>query len=125
MPASFQIIGAEADMWVPMAFPPGSVMDSRRNRFSNVLGRLKPEASLVQAQEDVAAVSTRLAAAYPAFNAGRGAAVGFWRDGIGGGVRTTWNLLFGAVIFVLLITCPNPANLLTARWTTRLADWRD
>jgi putative ABC transport system permease protein len=119
MPASFQIVGFDAEMWMPMSFPPGSVMDSRRNRFSSVLGRLKPGVSLEQARDDLTVISARLASEEPQFNAGLGVEVGSWQEGVVGGVRSTLLLLFGAVILVLLIACANLANLLIARATTR------
>jgi putative ABC transport system permease protein len=119
MPASFQIIGVEAEMWVPFSFPPGSVMDSRRNRFASVLGRLKPGVSLQQARDDLTVIAARLASEDPQFNAGRGVDIGWWQEGVVGGVRSTLLLLFGAVVLVLSIACANLANLLIARATTR------
>ena len=119
MPASFHVVGFDADMWMPMSFPPGSVMDSRRNRFAGVLGRLKPDVSLRQARDDLTAISAQLEAEDPQFNRGRGVELGFWQEEIVGNVRPTLLLLFGAVILVLLIACANLSHLLIARATTR------
>jgi putative ABC transport system permease protein len=119
MPASFGIIGLDAEMWVPMAFPPGSVMDTRRNRFSSVLGRLKPGVTARQARDDLSLIAARLAQEEPQFNAGRGVDLDSWQDTIVGPVRQILVLLFGAVAFVMLIVCANLANLLIARATAR------
>lgn len=119
MPASFRMVGYDADMWVPLSFPPGSTMPTRRNRFASVLGRLKPGVTVEQARDELSAVAAQLAHDYPQFNAGLGAAAGDWREGIVGAIRPTVLLLFGAVVLVLLIACANLANLLIARSTVR------
>jgi putative ABC transport system permease protein len=119
MPPSFQLVGLEADAWLPMAYPPSSVMDTRRNRFASLLGRLKPGVTLEQARQDMSIIAARLAREDPQFNAGRGADLGSWQEGVVGTVRMTLLLLFGAAVLVLLIACANLAHLLIARATIR------
>jgi putative ABC transport system permease protein len=119
MPASFQIVGQEAEMWTPMAYPPGSAMDTRRNRFASLLGRLKPDVTVEQARDDLSAIAGRLEVEEPQFNAGLGVELSSWQDGVVGSVRATLWLLFGAVVLVLLIACANLANLLLARAAIR------
>jgi putative ABC transport system permease protein len=119
MPASFGLMGYDADMWMPMTFPPGSVMNTRRNRFASVLGRLRPGVTIEQLRDDLSPLAAQLARDYPQFNAGLGVAAGTWHEGIVGALRPTLLLLFGAVVLVLLIACANLANLLIARAQVR------
>jgi putative ABC transport system permease protein len=119
MPGSFQMVGYDADIWMPMSFPPGSPMETRNNRFASVLGRLKSGVSVQQARDDLSAIADQLRRDYPQFNAGLGVAAGEWQEGVVGDVRPTLLLLFGAVVLVLLIACANLANLLIARATVR------
>ena len=72
-----------------------------------------------QARDDLSAIADQLRRDYPQFNAGLGVAAGEWQEGVVGDVRRTLLLLFGAVVFVLLIACANLANLLVARATVR------
>jgi hypothetical protein len=80
---------------------------------------MKPGVTLEQARQDLSTIAARLAREDPEFNAGRGADVGLWQEGVVGGVRLTLWLLFGAVVLVLLIACANLASLFIARATVR------
>lgn len=108
----FIVAGVDAVMWVPMSFPPGSVMDTRGNRFASVLGRLKPAVTLRQARDDLSAIAARLAQEEPQFNADRGIDLDAWQDGIVGPVRPTLVLMFGAVAFVRAAVGASAASLL-------------
>jgi len=119
MPSSFGIVGLRSDMWVPLSFPPGSVMDTRRNRFASVLGRLRPDVTIEQARLGLSAIAAQLAAEEPQFNAGRGVALDRWQDAIVGDARSTLLMVFGAACVVMLIACANLANLLIARGVGR------
>src|SRR6185436_18395704 len=50
MPASFQFPGPLQEIWVPLSYAPGDSMMTRQNRSFEILGRLKPSATLAQAQ---------------------------------------------------------------------------
>jgi len=79
------------------------------------IGRLKPGVSLVQARADLTHVANNLAAAYPKEDTGLQFSAVSMRESSLGELQQTLLLLFGAVGFVLLITCVNVANLLLAR----------
>jgi len=84
------------------------------------MGRLKSGVTLQQAQADMNAVTSRIAAAYPSSNKGWGASVEPLQNDFlpPDRIRNLW-LLLGAVGFVLLITCLNIANLLLAKGAAR------
>ena len=50
----------EIDLWTPMSFAPGDNTATRNNHFINLVGRLKPDVTLQQAQADVSAIGKRM-----------------------------------------------------------------
>ena len=85
-----------------------------------VMGRLKPDVTVKQAQADMNAVTAHIAQQYPKSNKGWGSFVEPLKNDFLPSERilTLW-LLLGAVGFVLLIACVNVANLLLAKSMTR------
>src|SRR5712671_5674763 len=128
----FQIVGVLAqdlelpenfDAWRPLPFPPDQVTpQSRGRRFLRVIGRLGRGVTLADARSELAVVSARLRAAFPAVypaDAGFEMTAVPLLDEMVGGVRLTLWMLFGAVVLVLLMACANVGNLLLARATAR------
>jgi putative ABC transport system permease protein len=118
MPRWFQFPRPGNEVWTPMAYAPGDVMDTRNNRFVDILGRLKPGVTVNQAQSDLAVLAARLRQQEP-MNANVDVASTGWKETIVGDARSTLMLLLGAVAFVLLIACTNVANLVLARALSR------
>src|SRR5204862_3619610 len=84
-----------------------------------VIGRLKKNLSLAQAQAEFSAIGQRLADAYPANKEFRPQLMTFNEQVNGGPIRIVFLSLMGAVAFVLLIACADVANLLLARASQR------
>lgn len=110
---------APNDCWVPLrASPPGPA--ARRSHYLRVVGRLKPELSLMAARADMAAVANSIAAESPETNRNWGVTVEPLRDAvIGRDLRLITMVLAGVVMFVLLIASANTANLLLSRAIAR------
>ncbi len=74
-PRDFQgsILGLSFDAWVPatmapVLFPGSAELDDRSQRGYAVMGRLRPGATVAQAQDEAGAAMRELAAAFPASN---------------------------------------------------------
>jgi putative ABC transport system permease protein len=85
-----------------------------------VVGRLKPDVSIDRARAELAAIRERVAADNPRHEAAEMElrVIPLLEKRIGHAYTAVW-LLFGAVLFVLLIACANIANLLLARASVR------
>ncbi len=91
----------------------------RSSRHLRAIARLKPGVTVEQARAEVSVIAERLEQQHPESNKHTGAHVVSITDEIVGGIRPTLLMVFGAVVFVLLVACANVANLLLARSTVR------
>ncbi|MBI1352730.1 MAG: FtsX-like permease family protein [Acidobacteria bacterium] len=107
--------GARIDFLRP--FPVADQTDRWGNTLA-VIGRLKPDVGVGQAQSDLDRVNERLHEEDPR-RWGLGAKVSDLREHITGNFRDSLTLLAAAVGLVLLITCTNLSNLLLARAASR------
>ena len=114
MPRGFKY-PLDSELWLPQRFTTNDLTTQRGAHYLDVIGRLKPGASLEQAREDMRAIASRQAAAFPSTNRNARIAVHEMRSALVGNVRTALLVLLGAVGFVLLIVCVNVANLVLTR----------
>jgi Acidobacterial duplicated orphan permease len=120
MPSSFRFAPfwqTQAEFWSPLILAGKS--NDRGGRSLRLFARLAPAVSIRQAQAQMDAVASRLAAAYPATNAKLGIVVLSLHEKVVGPIRTTLLILLGTVAFVLLIACANVSNLLLTRAIAR------
>jgi len=110
------------DLWTAQLFDPAT-RAIRDNNFMQIIGRLKPGATIEQAQAEATAIASRLAHDYPNTNAQNGLRLASWNNVVGGGASRslTW-LCMALAVFVLLIACANLANLQLARMASRLRE---
>ncbi len=116
MPRGFQFPAgdAEVELWAPLTINPAALA-SRPHRTYNSIGRLKPGATIEQAQADMDRIAATIAKDYPESNAGWGVTLVPAHEQVVGDIGNTLWVLFGAVVLVLVIACVNIANLLLAR----------
>ncbi|MBV8856909.1 MAG: ABC transporter permease [Acidobacteria bacterium] len=106
------------DVWMPLALD-GEMAADRASHFLNVMGRLKDDRAVTQAQAELDTISARLQQKYPETNQGRRVRVVPLKEELFGNISLIFFVLLGAVGFVLLIACANVANLLLARAAAR------
>ena len=107
-----------AEAWMPLGMTAEEAAVRGEHHYL-AIARLKPGASLAQAQAEMNTISHRLEQAYPADDKGWGASVISLRDDLVGDVRPALLMMLGAVGFVLLIACANVANLMFGRVFSR------
>ncbi len=93
--------------------------NNRRDRFLFAIARLKEGVSLEQAQAEMDVIANRLETAYPEANKDWGVRVQPLQEALGQPYKSTVYPLFGAVVFLLLMSCTNVASLLLARASKR------
>ena len=118
MPASLRFPSVNTQAWIPLVVLPIFANDRTDHRYQ-VIGRLKPQVSLDQAQREMALIARRIEQQYPAMQVRRSVFIQGLQEQLVGYIRPALLALFVAVVFVLLIACANVANLLLARSTTQ------
>ena len=110
----------DVELWTPLAFDPNDRHgQSRRARSLIVVGRMAPEATAEQTQQEMNVLAGRIATEYPNSNDGWGVRVVAAHEQLVSASRPALLVLMGAVAFLLLIVCANMANLLLARLSSR------
>ncbi len=120
MPPGFRS-HAEAQLWLPFAFNAARVLGRQERTFRmNVIARLQPGVTPEAARADLSSILDRekqdFPKYYPDIQVNR--VIGL-SESLVGDVRQSLLVMFGAVVFVLLIACANVANLLLARSAAR------
>jgi predicted permease len=125
MPADFLFLKADTQLWIPLAFTAKEKGDeARHNNSWTMIARLRPGATVRQAQEQIDALNARNLERIPAtrqvlVDAGFHTVAVPLQEEIVRTVRPVLYLLWGGVICVLLIGCVNLANLALVRASGR------
>ena len=118
MPHRFQFPREGIQVWTPVDYSAGAGVQERGVFFLSVVGRVKPNVSVEQANMELAAVSRALAQNYRENMDSTALAVPLQQDLVRK-ARTSFLLLLAAAVLVLLIACANVAGLLVTRGAER------
>lgn len=128
MPAGFDFFDPDAVLWTPLAFTDQQKADDARhsNNWRNI-GRLRPGATLEQAQAQVDAINAANLDRFPQYrtlllNAGFHTVVVGLKDYLVREIRPVLSLMWAGALFVLLIGGVNVANLVLVRSRARLKE---
>ncbi len=125
LPVDLELPSRDISVLVPFAFTPEQMSDQGRgNEFSQMIARLKPGATIEQANAQMKTIVDRVLERLPQRQvfARRSGFSGYAvpiRDQLVGDLKTPLYFLQVFVLLVLLIACANVANLLLMRATGR------
>jgi predicted permease len=110
------------EAWVPMDLAPGRDLSNVDNHYLSVIARLRPDATIARAQDELDRLSARLREQYPdaRFVSAR---LDPLKEDIVGGSSRALQIMLGAVALVLVLICVNLANLLLVRGTDRAREF--
>jgi predicted permease len=128
MPQDFLWVDPETRLYLPLAFGPEDRADDQRHSNNYLMiGRLKPDATIEQAQQQIDAINAaqleRTAIKQMLIDAGFTTRALPLQDRMVKDVRGTLYLLWGGVAFVLLIGAVNVTNLTLVRATARAREF--
>jgi predicted permease len=128
MPKGFYFLNPNVMLWTPLAFTAAQKADTQRhnNNFQNI-ARLKPGATVAQAQQQIDALNKANLDRFPQYkelliNARFHTTVERLQDNLVAEIKATLYLMWGGALFVLLIGCVNVANLVLVRSRARLKE---
>ncbi len=128
LPQGFSFLEPDVKLWMPVAFTADERSDDKRhsNNWSYV-ARLKSGVSIEQARQQIDALNARNLDRFPQLkqiliNAGFHTVVVPLQDYLVRDLRGTLYLLWGGVVFVLLVGAVNVTNLMLVRSSARMKE---
>jgi len=120
MPPGYRYpIGPRCEYFMPLQQLVPDSVKNRSSHFLRLVGRLKPNANVQQANAEISTIGGRMEQQFPDSNTGRTYyAISLHHDLVGD-VRPALLTIVSAVFLVLLIACANVANLQLARANQR------
>jgi predicted permease len=128
LPPGFVFGSPDVKFWTPLSFDAEQKSDdSRHSNNYSMVARLKPGATIAQAQQQLDALNARNLERFPNFkeiliNAGFHTQALSYQEDMIREIRSTLYLLWGGVLFVLLIGAVNITNLVLVRSSARMRE---
>ena len=128
MPSGFRPNDDETALWTPMTFTAKQKSDEDRHSNNAIyIARLKPNATIQQAQAQIDAINAANLERFPQFkqllvDTGFHTVVKQLQEQMVEDIRPVLYLMWGGALFVLLIGCVNVANLVLVRSRVRLKE---
>ena len=125
LPESFSFLQNDVDLFTPAAFAPADRGDDRRHSNNwQMVGRMADGATVALVQEQVDAVNRAIDDRVPQFkqvlkDANFRTVTVLLQDDVVSDIKNALYLLWGGVLFVLVIGCVNLANLMIVRSASR------
>jgi putative ABC transport system permease protein len=122
MPPDFSFLVPGAQLWIPLRIDPGNPDEVWGHGFKPVVARLRPEATLAQAQSEIRSMVSEIIPMFPypmARNWNADTTVLPLQQDLVGNIRAKLLVLMGAVGIVLMIACVNVASLLLSLAASR------
>lgn len=128
MPPDFHYLSSTIALWMPLSFTPDQKSDqNRHNNSYSMVGQLRPGATVGQVQQQLDAINRANDERFPHFrqilaDAGFHTVAVSLQDDLVREIRPVLFLLWGGVLFVLLIGAVNITNLVIVRSSARQRD---
>jgi predicted permease len=128
LPREFGFLDPDVKVWLPVAFTAQQKSDDQRHSNNwSYLARLKDGATVEQARQQIDALNARNLDRFPQLkqiliNAGFHTVVVPLQDFLVQDLRGTLYLLWGGVVFVLLVGAVNVTNLMLVRSSARMKE---
>jgi putative ABC transport system permease protein len=119
MPAAFDLLDDQIDLWVPVASATPAFLGERGTNNFDAIGRLRPGVTVEEGRAEMVAISQRLEQAYPDSNRRKIVEPMALLEFLVGDVRRSLWVLLAAVGVVMLVGSVNLAGLLLARSSAR------
>jgi len=120
LPPGFDLPSEETAVFLPLNSQGWSRnMKNRAVHIITVVGRLRPNVRFEQAEAEMRGIAQHVQQAFPGEDPEHGIHLVPLQEDLVGSARPAILILFGAVMFVLLIACANVASLLLARGNAR------
>jgi putative ABC transport system permease protein len=122
LPPDFHFLSRKTDLWGCLGLNPALDYRKTSGRWLLVTGRLRPNVNIGEARAHMTALAGRLEAAYPAFDTNWTITIESMRDALFPETRTPLLVLLASVAMLLAVACANVANMLLARYGSRIRE---
>jgi putative ABC transport system permease protein len=119
MPEGYHLMNPETDIWLYQADDNLATAMRSPNRLFTLIGRLKPDVTVEQAQAEMDNLAEVIRRDFPETHAGWGLNVESLHSAYVGNSRDLLWMFQGAVLFVLLIACANVGALVVSKAAAR------